>query len=221
MVNRDRHARSRLRPWYLLCAGLLTPAACSLLDSPTPSSAGGNSSVGAWLPQAEAANFTGVWGSASNNVFAVASDGSLWHYDGTTWQAMTGGTIQVLSGTWGSGASDVFAVGENGTILRYDGVSWTAQPNGTPQGQDLRGVWGTSRTDVFAVGGNAWPGGGATILHYDGTTWSTLPSGTTQDLLAVWGRSASDVFVVGYGGILHYNGSSWSPQAGRARHSPT
>jgi hypothetical protein len=40
--------------------------------------------------------------------------------------------------------------------------------------------------------------------------WSTVSSGTTNSLYSVWGTSASDVWAVGFGTILHYNGTSWS-----------
>lgn len=40
--------------------------------------------------------------------------------------------------------------------------------------------------------------------------WVVVPSGTTEDLSDVWASSASDVWVVGKGGVLRYDGSSWS-----------
>jgi hypothetical protein len=43
--------------------------------------------------------------------------------------------------------------------------------------------------------------------------WSSVSSGTTERLTGVWGASASDVWAVGYGTILHYNGTAWSSVA--------
>ena len=63
----------------------------------------------------------GVWGSSGSNVFAVGDSGTILHYDGSSWSAMSSGTSNSLSGVWGSGGSDVFAVGTAGTILHYDG----------------------------------------------------------------------------------------------------
>jgi len=150
-------------------------------------------------------HFTAVWGSGGTDVFAVASEATIWHYDGTTW-GMQAFAPTFLNGIWGSSAGDVFAVGGSGTILHYDGTRWTSQASGTVQ--HLEGVWGSGGTDVFAVGL------GGTILHYNGTTWSAQASGTTQALYRMWGSGGADVFAVGFGGtILHYNGTSWSPQA--------
>jgi hypothetical protein len=65
----------------------------------------------------------GVWGSSGSDVFAVGSGGTILHYDGTGWSAMSSGTNGLLGGVWGSSGSDVFAVGLHGTILHYGGRS--------------------------------------------------------------------------------------------------
>ena len=145
----------------------------------------------------------GVWGSSSSDVFAVGYSGTILHYDGSAWSAMTSGTSYALYAVWGSSSSDVFAVGSGGTILHYNGSVWSAMTSRTTN--DLLGVWGSSSSDVFAVGDHG------TILHYNGSAWSAMISDTTNDLSGVWGSSSSDVFAVGGGGtILHYNGSVWS-----------
>jgi hypothetical protein len=140
----------------------------------------------------------GVWGSSGSDVFAVGSAGTILHYDGTAWSAMSSNTTERLRGVWGSSGSDVFAVGDRGTILHYDGAVWSEMDSGTDS--SLGGVWGSSGNDVFAVGSTG------AILHYDGTAWSAMDSGTTDCLFGVWGSSDSDVFAVGDNGtILHYD----------------
>ena len=124
------------------------------------------------LPQGN--DLIAVWGSSDSDVYAVGGSGTILHYDGRAWSAMSSSTDGVLLGVWGSSGSDVYAVGLNGTILHYDGSAWSAMHSGTSQ--TLRGVWGSSDSDVFAVG--YW----GTILHYDGSTWSEMSSGTGVDL---------------------------------------
>jgi hypothetical protein len=153
------------------------------------------------LPQGNPLN--GVWGISATDVFAVGDAGTILHYDGTDWSAMSSGTTASLNGVWGSSAADVFAIGDDGTILHYDGTSWSAMTSNTAW--TLFGVWGSSASDVFAVGGSG------TIVHYDGTSWSDITSGTTEWLFGVWGSSSTNVFAVGTGGaILHYDGTDWS-----------
>jgi len=147
----------------------------------------------------------GVWGSTSNDVFAVGNLGNIAHYNGSTWSQKTAGIEwDDLYGVAG-GANLVIAVGLGGTIIYYlSGTAWEQMSSITTN--DLYGVWGTA-DDLFAVGL------GGTILHYsvyDGEWWS-MSSPTANDLRGVWGSASDDVFAVGDSGIIvHYNGTEWS-----------
>jgi hypothetical protein len=136
-------------------------------------------------------------------VFAVGDTGTILHYNGTSWSAMSSGTVQPLYGVWGSAGNDVYAVGGGGIMLHYDGSTWSYINSGTIN--TLYGVWGNSANDVFAVGDTG------TILHYNGTSWSAMSSGTIHTLYGVWGSTGNDVYAVGgEGDFLRYNGSTWS-----------
>ena len=154
-----------------------------------------------------AVDFQAVWGSASNDVFAVGY-GAIFHYDGSRWNEMDTETYYNLTGIWGSSSNDVFAVGatisgEQGVILHYDGNQWTLMNSGTHSYLDH--IWGSSSTDVFTIGENG------TILHYDGSNWMSMNSGTNSWLYRIWGSSSTDVFAVGGDTILHYDGNQWTP----------
>jgi hypothetical protein len=58
-----------------------------------------------------------VWGSSGGDVFAVG--GTILHWNGSAWSAVTSGTSTYLYGVWGSSGSDVFTVGGSGLILHY------------------------------------------------------------------------------------------------------
>lgn len=149
-----------------------------------------------------------IWGSDSDNAFAVGESGTILNYDGSNWSTMSSGSTVWLRGIWGSGDQDIFAVGGDiesgggirGTILHYDGNGWTEMHSGT----FLYGVWGSGSNDVFAAG----PDG---VLHYDGHSWQGMSGCVGPSLMGVWGSGSDDVFAVGPSGlILHYNGNSWS-----------
>ena len=97
----------------------------------------------------------GVWGSASEDVFAVGARGAIVHWDGVAWSAMSSGTSQNLWDVWGSSSGDVYAVGDAGTVLRYDGAGWdpVSLPFECPAG--LLGVWTGPGADVLVVGTTA------------------------------------------------------------------
>ena len=78
------------------------------------------------------------------------SAGTILHYDGSSWSAVSSGTTDDLIGLWGSSATDVWAVGYSGTILHWDGNSWSGAPSGTTA--DLTSVWGSGSGDVWVAG---------------------------------------------------------------------
>jgi hypothetical protein len=57
-----------------------------------------------------------VWGSSPTDVYAVADDGFVLHYDGVQWTAAQQ-TDQILLGVFGSSAADVYAVGLGGRVI--------------------------------------------------------------------------------------------------------
>jgi hypothetical protein len=149
----------------------------------------------------------GVWGSSGTSVFAVGGGGTILHYNGNRWSAMTSGTSRELRGVWGTDDNHVVVVGNYGTVLRHDGNAWHEMRSGTTM--NLKGVWGTGPEDVFAVGGSYWDEAGI-ILHYDGNVWREVYRVPEYELDGIWGSGPDRVFVVGEGGaILHYDGTSW------------
>lgn len=144
----------------------------------------------------------GVWGSSSEDVFAVGEAGVILNYNGQKWEAMESPVEVRLNGIWGSAGDDVFAVGKNGTILHYDGTAWTAMQSGTTL--DFNAVWGAGRNEFYAVGDRGL------VLHYDGTAWSEISIGTSLPLISISGSSPQNIFVLGTGStIFHYDGSNW------------
>jgi hypothetical protein len=151
-----------------------------------------------------------VWGSGSNEVFAVGGSGTILRYDGTSWIPMTWGGNFAFEGVWGSSGTDVYAVGgfdgfglASGIILHYDGYCWR-RVYSTADFQ-FTDVWGSSARDVFATTSRG------PVLHYDGNAWRPMNSGTEamDGLSGVWGTGADDVYAAGGNEIWHYDGSSW------------
>lgn len=109
---------------------------------------------------------------------------------------------------------------------------WSKMTSGTTI--PLYAVWGSSPQNVFSVGYHFLDDVGmiseSVILRSDGTSWAEMPddSNLLQQLwlTGVSGSSSNDVFAVGegfdesggssFGGILHYDGTSWSRMDGPA-----
>lgn len=99
----------------------------------------------------------GLWGSRSNDVWAVGDGGLISHFNGTGWASASSGSAANLTSVWGSSDKDVWAVGTLGNVLRYDGTSWSNPTNVTKN--TLNTVFGFNSADVWTAGA------GGTILH--------------------------------------------------------
>lgn len=118
----------------------------------------------------------GVWGSAVDDLWAVAGDSfgyvnaAIYHYDGTAWTTAwePGGAEQYEAyKVWGSAADDVWVVGSNELIVHWDGSAWT-QVTAPQDTNTMFTVHGSSADDVWAVGGFA----NGEAMHWDGSTWA-------------------------------------------------
>ena len=147
----------------------------------------------------------GVWGSTTNDLWAVGKNGAILHGDGTGWTRVASPATNTLRAVSGSAADDVWAVGDAGTILHWNGVGWSAAVSNTSA--DLLAVWATVGY-VVAVGANG------TILANAGSVGSSgfvaQPSGATATLSGVWGRSPTDVYVADGKNLFIYDGSDWT-----------
>jgi hypothetical protein len=56
------------------------------------------------------ATLSAIWGSGSNDVWAVGDAGTILHWNGQAWSPVASGTTDALAGLWGSGPNDVWAV---------------------------------------------------------------------------------------------------------------
>ena len=59
-----------------------------------------------------------LWGSSSSDVYALASGGVLFRYDGTAWSIIETGIEGNYEGIFGTVQGDVYIVGRDGLILR-------------------------------------------------------------------------------------------------------
>jgi PKD repeat protein len=131
------------------------------------------------------------WGSSGSDVFAVGLFGTILHYDGATWSAMSSGTAKYLLGVWGSSGSDVFAVGWEGTILHYSvpmAVQFVASPISglAPLAVTFTNQSMGDYTDSLWAFGN-----GGTSTEAD-PTYTYEVSGTYTVTLTVSGPAGSD-----------------------------
>ena len=160
--------------------------------------------------------FWGVWGDASDNIYAV---GAPWiqapdeiepegdvivHYDGSAWSRVEidaldteerEATGQALYKVWGTTSDNVFIVGSDGFTLHFDGTKWTSYA--IPE--DIAGpVWtvhGNGPEHIYAVGGFSV----TFLIRWNGDGWSEIELGEDPPLLmqGVWVAPDHTVYVSG------------------------
>jgi hypothetical protein len=130
--------------------------------------------------------FFGVWGTASDSIWAVGGDendedrgGVILHFDGTAFtevdvSAIVPDGLPIMYKVWGRAADDVYMVGRLGVILHFDGADWSVVPSDTTR--TLFTVHGDA-TRTMATGGFA----DAVIVEESGDEFTdTAPPGTPQ-----------------------------------------
>lgn len=95
------------------------------------------------------ADLNAVWGSGTDNIYAVGDSGTIIHFDGNDWMLTDSGFSNNFHGVWASNPNEVFVVGSSGTILYFNGDTWSPMTSGTSV--KINDIWGTSSTCVFAV----------------------------------------------------------------------
>ncbi|HET6612020.1 MAG TPA: hypothetical protein VFG83_08535, partial [Kofleriaceae bacterium] len=180
------------------CGGAGRANLCAVPEG-TPPAAG----EWTWLsPSPIPLNAVDSFAVAANDVWAVGADGDVRHFDGTTWEAVAGGTNLDLHAVWGASADDVWIAGEGGALLHWDGEVFVPVVAG--QGQaDLRALAGTSASDVWLVGDGI-------SMHYNGSAWSPAAA-TTPSLDALYIAATDDVWAIGEDLIWRFDSDSgWS-----------
>jgi len=144
-----------------------------------------------------------VWGTASNNVYAVGNAGTVVHDDGDggAWQVQGAGlTTNDLFDIHGSGSANIMAVGANRTALHFDGNGWSWMLFNTlvTATTTLNAVWVVDDNLAYAVGS-----GGTILKHTDAATgWQPMDSGTTASLNDI---VRGDTFYVGGGAMQKFS----------------
>lgn len=149
----------------------------------------------------------GVYAGASDEVYAVGSNGKIALFDGNEWSWMESPVVDELRAVQGR-----FAVGGGGAIIEREGGEWHLAVG--QSGPDVAAPTGHTLNDVWADGSTAIAvGDSGTILHFDGEGWSAVSSGTQSNLWSVWALGPDDAYATGEesdaGVVLHWDGSQW------------
>jgi len=165
----------------------------------------------------------GVWGSSADDVWVVGAAGTIFHFDGESWQPFASGTEDDLQAVHGTGPGDVWAVGDD-TIVRWDGEVWTEELAGMDLFEMLLGVWCERPGKVWMSGVAIDMNQGLMrVFEEDGAVdasgqpedlWDFALTSDATSLWDVWGAGPEDIWSGGtrYGGggyVVHGGGQAF------------
>lgn len=150
-----------------------------------------------------------MWGSSSNDLYAVGNNGNIAHYNGSRWTNIESGTTTNINDAWGifdngtstvyCPVSSVFNPPQDKKILKItndkvDSISWDRDIG-------LNSAWTNNENFLYVCGEGVY-------VNKFGN-WNEIvlqPVGTNS----IRGNGINDIFIDGdYGFIAHFNGKSW------------
>ncbi len=182
------------------------------------------------IQQEQAPNlFTGVSGTTPNNVVAIGEMGSVFRFDGSTWNEERSEPCPEINEIYGFTADNVYAnCAYTKNILHFDGSDWEGIPidldflDGSEQDSaDFDQLHGVDPLNLY-VGGSilyrspkqgrvsAHPG----LAHYDGQTWSHIETPNQYTVIDLWAVDKEELFLVDHSGwVHHYLHGAWDEAA--------
>ena len=138
---------------------------------------------GSWNVSAPPIKFSSIGGSRYDDLYALATaDGgipALWHFDGTTWIAVTPGDATLSQVV--VGATRVYALDAQG-LMTFDRATGTVTYPTLPFA--FSEITGDSGDELFAIANTASP---SSLWHYDGTYASPMRAADTVDGIYAFG----------------------------------
>ena len=159
-------------------------------------------------------NINSIYCTAANNCWAVADNGVIVQWNGSSWSLNAYTAPDNLNDVFCNNANDCWAVGNDSggeVILRWDGASWTrVAPSGGIPNTNLNSISCSGVGSCWAVGDAS---GGEVILELSGGVWSRIaPAGgiPNEDINGVYCFSTGECWAMGDNGlIIRRSGGAW------------
>ena len=159
----------------------------------------------------ETSSFPGIkddffFGSAENDIYAIANDGNVWHWNGAWWWQVTSGRfiekrIHVESKNVIYGLSrDSYGHLE---ILKWNGEHWAVL---TRNGAVKDDFWFISENEIYIIGENNQ------VYLWNGQEWRSITSGHLEIIEHIQVVSENQIYGIStQHELLKWNGADWVP----------
>jgi hypothetical protein len=146
-----------------------------------------------------------LWGSDSQNVYAVGINGQIAHYNGVLWTRIESGTDLNISDIWGipdgNGGFNKYLAADN-AMLKIDANNNLSRID-AESGMIIISVWGVSNKMIYTAG--------AGVSIYKNQDWERINIPGVQSIYRIRGENHNNICGIGSPGsiIYHFNGYSW------------
>ena len=156
-----------------------------------------------------------LWGTNSNNLYAVGYNGTIVHFNGSNWEKIESGTDLPIMDIYGvrknkSGQYEILCVAEEygnlggSKILSIESSNVIEISTNGLLSSGLWGIWFVPQRQYIAVGDGLWE------THSLGGSWVRSESLPALFKTSIDGKDLNDVVIVGAFWLLaHYNGINW------------
>jgi hypothetical protein len=146
-----------------------------------------------------------LWGSSSNDLYAVGNNGNIAHYNGQSWSKIESGTDLNINDIWGisdgNGGFNKYLAAYN-AMLKLDANKNLSRIE-AESGMHIFSIWGYTNQLIYVVGGE-------NDALYKNYKWEIINDPLVNTLYRIKGQNYNDVFgISSLGTILHFNGYNW------------
>ena len=161
-------------------------------------------------------SITKMWGSSSQDMYFVGTNGNITHYDGQSWQRLESGTDIDIQDIWGAknpatGEYEIIAVasyknyGRGMKLLKITGTS-VSKLDTAGLHVNESSVWFIPEKIYYITGNGVFK---KNCLN-DTSSWNKETGHPDIYKDFIRGNAENDVFIVGsFGLVSHYNGANW------------
>jgi hypothetical protein len=155
-----------------------------------------------------------LWGTSSENLYAVGNNGTIAHYDGENWQKIETGTdlpVQDIDGSNSEeGDLNIFICGSDNLSPAYDKQFFKIE-NAKARNIPIQ-VEGTFRPYGLWVASpyRVWLAGDSYAQYRSGDNWQKFDDGISAFVEDIEGNTVNDIYACGHFGLItHFNGLRW------------
>ena len=130
-----------------------------------------------------------VCGTGPDNVWAAGENGTILHWDGSTWAQQTTPTVTRLNTVFVLDAEQVWVGGNDGVLLRLvpDTGEWESVALSTDE--NIAAIWASASDNV-------WLAAYDEVWHFDGELWHRNREDLFRGISALWGNSTGNIWTV-------------------------